>query len=60
MSWPVVSSPGAELVLFIVSCGLVTGGIGITVAHELGQKNPNSNNSTASVTPFGLLYALLY
>jgi alkane 1-monooxygenase len=28
----------AELIVFIISCGLVTGGIGITVAHELGHK----------------------
>jgi len=27
-----------ELAMFAVSCGLVTGGIGITVAHELGHK----------------------
>ncbi|WP_411823087.1 alkane 1-monooxygenase [Leptospira sp. 'Mane'] len=42
--WSIVSFVPAELTvfesaLFILSVSLVTGGIGITVAHELGHKN---------------------
>lgn len=38
---------GGERLLFAVAVGIVTGGIGITVAHELGHKRGASEQATA-------------
>lgn len=46
----------AELVLFIVSCGLVTGGIGITVAHELGHKKSKLEQFYSQVLLLSVCY----
>lgn len=53
MSW-------IELALFIVSCGLVTGGIGITVAHELGHKKSKPERFFSQVLLLTVCYMHFY
>jgi len=45
-----------ELVGFVVSVGICTGGIGITVAHELGHKNTKWEQFLAKLTLMTVCY----
>ena len=40
---------GFDAVLFTLSVGLATGGVGITIAHELGHKRPALENTLVRV-----------